>query len=217
MGLLDLVLPPACGGCGTYGTALCRACRERMRPLSRAEDRFFAPDPAAVVGEAFVVALAAFGHRDETQRLLRRLKYGGGRRLADPLAAGALPAFRRLLATSGPAPLVPVPLHHARERERGYNQAHLLAVALARRTGLPISPALVRERATVRQHGLDRATRMRNLRDAMALRPPPGPMPEAVILVDDILTTGATFEASAAILRTAGVARVYGFAIAREV
>jgi ComF family protein len=217
MGLLDLVLPPACGGCGAYGTPLCGACRERLRSLSRIEDRFFAPDPAVVVGERFVVAIAAFAHRDEVQRVLRKLKYGGGRRLADPLAARAMPALRRLLTVSGVAPLVPVPLHRSRERERGYNQAQLLAAAIAHRAELPVWPGLVRDRPTERQHGLDRATRMRNLHDAMAVRPPPGPVPRSVILVDDILTTGATFEASGAVLASAGVEHIYGFAIAREV
>ena len=194
-----------------------------LRPLN-ADDGFLAPDPGVVVGEAFVLAVAAFAHRDEAQRILRRLKYGGGQRVAEPLARQALPALRRLLAVSGDAPLVPVPLHRVRQRDRGYNQAHLLAAALARRAGLGVWPALVRRRPTERQHGLDRATRLRNLRHAMAFLPPSaaatagaGGQPASVILVDDILTTGATFEACAVILREAGIETVYGFAMAREV
>lgn len=178
-----------------------------------------AADPGIVIGEAMVLATAAFAHRDEAQRIVRRLKYGGGRRLAEPLTWEAMPTFRRLLSVTGAAPLVPVPLHHARKRDRGYNQADLLAGALARRAGLDVWPALARSRPTVRQHGLDRAARMQNLRDAMAFRPPADATapPHSVILVDDILTTGATFEACAVILRASGVAAVYGFAVVREV
>jgi ComF family protein len=113
-------------------------------------------------------------------------------------------------------------LHRSRQRDRGYNQAELLARELGRRTGLRVWPALERVRATQRQHSLDRATRLRNLSRAMELstvRPPTdaqGAMP-TVLLVDDILTTGATLEACAVILRAAGVPSVYGFAVAREV
>jgi len=220
--LIDLVLPPACAGCGRYGAAICPVCRTSLRPLASAADSFLAPDPSVVIGDALILAMAAFAHRDAAQRILRRLKYGGGRRLAGPLAELALPALNRLLAISGPAALVPVPLHRSRQRDRGYNQAELLARELARRTGLIVWPALVRRRATQRQHGLDRATRLRNLSQAMELSVVPlppgahGGMPTAV-LVDDILTTGATQEACAVILRTAGVTAVYGFAVAREV
>ena len=221
MGVLELLLPPSCAGCGRYGEILCARCQTRLRPLT-ADDGFLAPDPGVVVGETFVLAVAAFAHRDEAQRILRRLKYGGGQRVADPLARLAVPALGRLLAVSGNAPLMPVPLHRFRQRDRGYNQADLLAAALARRARLDVWPALVRSRPTERQHGLDRATRMRNLRHAMTFRPPaPAPSgagwPASVILVDDILTTGATFEACAGILRDAGVGTVYGFAMAREV
>jgi ComF family protein len=215
VGLLEVLLPPSCAGCGRYGDAICAACRSALRRPWDPADRFIAPDPGVVVGEAFVVAVAAFAHRDKAQRIIRKLKYGGGRRLAEPLARRARPAFRRLLEVSGPAPLVPVPLHRSRERDRGYNQAHLLARALGRQAELPVRPLLVRRRATERQHGLDRATRVRNLRDAMAVVA--GPAPPVVILVDDILTTGATFEACAVILREAGAEAVYGFALAREV
>jgi ComF family protein len=221
MGLLDVLLPPSCAGCGRYGESICAVCRSILRPLSNGSDLFLAADPGVVVGEALVLAAAAFAHRDEAQRILRRLKYGGGRRLAAPLAREALPAFRRLLAITGPVPLVPVPLHRTRQRDRGFNQADLLARELGRLVRAPVWPAISRHRATERQHGLDRATRLRNLRDAMAFEPPASPSPAlhptTVILVDDILTTGATFEACAVILRAAGVPEVYGFAIAREV
>jgi ComF family protein len=221
VGLLELLLPPSCAGCNRYGEILCPQCRAGLQPLT-AKDGFLAPDPGVVVGDAFVLAVAAFAHRDEAQRILRRLKYGGGRRVAEPLARQAAPALRRLLTVSGDAPLVPVPLHRMRQRDRGYNQADLLAAALGRRARLGVWPALVRRRPTERQHGLDRATRLRNLRHAMAFHPPAPPAgkvspPASVILVDDILTTGATFEACAVILREAGIGTVYGFAIAREV
>ena len=217
-----MLLPPSCAGCGRYGTVICPGCRASLRPLGLAGDRFLAPDPSLVVGDALILGLAAYAHRDAAQRILRRLKYGGGRRLAGPLAEMALPALRRLLAVTGPATLVPVPLHRSRQRDRGYNQAELLATELARRAGVTVWPALVRRRATERQHGLDRATRLRNLRQAMALsavRPPEGIQAggPTVVLVDDILTTGATLEACAVILRASGIQAVYGFAVAREV
>jgi predicted amidophosphoribosyltransferase len=79
-----------------------------------------------------------------------------------------------------------------------------------------VADVLVRERATTQQHRLDRAARLRNLREAFAIRPGARPPPVA-ILVDDILTTSATLEACAAVLRDAGTSRVLGFAVAREV
>ena len=220
MGVLQLLLPPACAGCGRYGAALCDRCRTSL-PLLSAPADLLAPDPGVVVGDAVTLSLAAFAHRDATQHILRRRKYGGARHLAAPLAHLASPALRRLLEISGPAVLVPVPLHAERRRERGYNQAELLATALAGRAGLPLWLALTRRRATVRQHALDRASRIRNLTEVMALA---GPLPpalaageSAVIIVDDILTTGATMEACARVLQEAGVGSVFGFVIAREI
>ena len=173
-----------------------------------------------LVGDACSVAVAAFAHEEAIQGVLRRLKYGSGARLATPLADLALPALRKLLKETGSAVLVPIPLHEERRRDRGYNQAALLAQRLAQRTETALWSGLTRRRATARQHGLDRVTRLRNLRDAMAIgrAPPPTALAQmTVVLVDDILTTGATLEASAGVLRAAGVNAVYGFAIAREV
>jgi len=216
MGLLELLLPPACAGCGRYGAMLCRACVAELRPAGNPHDRFAASDPGVFPGEAFELAVAAFEHSGPARRALQRLKYGGARRLAVPLAAAAAPSLVRLQQVAGAAPLVPVPVHPARLRQRGYNQAALLAMALGRIAGLPVMEILARRRPTVRQHGLGRAARLHNLAGAFAARPDAS-IPASAILVDDILTTSATLEACARALRDAGAERVFGFAFAREV
>lgn len=215
MSLLELLLPSACAGCGRYGELLCDKCRTSLTPASRAGDCFLAADGGWVVGESFEVAAAAFAYHGPLRRALQRLKYVGARKVASPLAEAAVPALGRLVAISGRLPLTAIPLHPERERVRGYNQAALLADALGRATHLPRSDLVLRARATTRQHHLDRAGRLRNLRGAFALasaaRPPP-----AVILVDDILTTSATLDACASVLLEAGCEHVFGFTIARE-
>lgn len=215
MALVDLFLPPACAGCGRYGADLCRSCRASLRPASQLRDRFLAADPAVVVGDELELAIAAFAYEGALRRALSRLKYGGAARLARPLAHAALPVLRRLLLVTGPAHLTPVPVHADRQRQRGYNQAALLAAALAELTRTPVADLLVRPRPTTQQHRLDRAARLRNLRDAFALRPTARP-PPTIVLVDDILTTSATLEACAAVLRAHGADRVVGVAVARE-
>jgi ComF family protein len=185
-----------------------------------------APDPGAfvvadagvVMGSALVLGIGALAFDGPVRSALSRLKYAGASRVAGPLASVAGPAFDRLLLVSGPAALVPVPVHPERRRQRGYNQASLLAAALARRRGLAVVELLERRAATVQQHRLDRAARLANLRDAIAVRAGVSlPVPPVAIVVDDILTTSATLEACASVLVAAGVGAVYGFAVAREV
>jgi ComF family protein len=216
MRLIDVVLPPACGGCGRYGQLLCEGCQAGLRPASNQLDRFLATDAGLVVGESLELARAAFVYDGPMRRTLSRLKYGGAARLARPLAESAAPALQGLIALAGPATLVPVPVHADRLRQRGYNQAALLAAELARILRLPLAEVLVRRRPTTQQHRLDRVARLRNLRGAFALAPGARP-PPTVVLVDDILTTSATLEACAGVLRDAGADRVMGFAVAREI
>ncbi len=216
MALLDVLLPASCAGCGGYGSLLCDACRSSFRAASPTAVTFVQADPAIVVGEALTLAIAAFRFEGALRRSLSRLKYGGAPGVAGPLARAAAPALRQLLDITGPATLVPVPVHVERLRRRGYNQAGLLGRVLAREARLPMRDCLVRARATTRQHGLDRAARLRNLREAFAVRPGARP-PPTVIVVDDILTTAATLEACSGVLLAAGSQTVYGFAIGREV
>jgi ComF family protein len=216
MGLLEVLLPPSCAGCGRYGHLLCGTCLAQFQHASSPDDRFAGPDPGTLVGDALELAAASFVHAGNLRRALQRLKYGGSGSIAEPLAAAAAPALEALTRVCGPLPLVPVPVHAARQRQRGYNQAALLASALGSRAGLPVLDILERRRSTARQHGLGKAARLHNLRGAFALRDGARSPPMA-ILVDDILTTSATLESCARVLRETGAVAVYGFSIAREV
>jgi ComF family protein len=216
MRLLELLLPSSCAGCGRFGHVVCGDCLAGFRTPARVDDRFTAADPGLLVGDALELAVAAFAHGGSLRRALQRLKYGGSAQIAVPLARAAVPALEALTRMCGPLPLVPVPVHAARQRQRGYNQAALLARELGSELGLPVVEILERRRATVRQHGLGKAARLHNLRGAFALRHG-ARTPSRLILVDDILTTSATLESCAQVLRDAGAASVYGFAIAREV
>jgi ComF family protein len=143
---------------------------------------------------------------------IQRLKYARRRALADTL--GQLLAERYPFAPT--ALLVPVPLHLSRLRERGFNQAVLLAHRLGRARGLRVaSRALVRTRATRSQPGLAAADRRANLAGAFTLRPDAAVAGHEVVLIDDVLTTGATADACATVLRAAGAERVDVYTVGR--
>jgi len=173
------------------------------------------PDPGVVVGDEMEVAIAVFAFAGMLRRALSRLKYGGAAALARPLAHAASPHLVDLARLLSGAVLVPVPVHVERLRQRGYNQAALLARHLAPPLGVEVADCLERRRPTTQQHRLNRAQRLRNLQEAFAMRVG-ARAPPLALLVDDILTTSATLEACAGVLREAGAKRVLGLAIARE-
>ena len=157
-------------------------------------------------------AHAALRYAAPVDRLLPRFKFhrdlAAGRLLAELMAA-------RFAALPRPDALLPVPLHHGRLRRRGYDQALELARPLAHALELPLLPgALRRVRATRPQSELDAAARARNLRGAFMVDAATS-LPAHVVLVDDVMTTGATLYAAARALRGAGVARVGAWVCAR--
>jgi ComF family protein len=191
MRLLDLVAPaapPVCVACGGWAGAaepLCRVCREQMTWLSaEAVDGVWAP--VAYAGPARAVVAA--------------LKFRGAVRVADAMAA-AVVAGAPVGWLSAESVLVPVPLHAARRRRRGFNQAERLAWAVGRRTGVDVSDILVRGGSRATQMGRGREERLAGISGSVAVR---GRAPAPVVLVDDVVTTGATLSAAAAALRSAG-------------
>ena len=160
--------------------------------------------PAGLVGVRSAVWLDA-----GARRAVHLLKYEGWWRLSDAMAA----PMRRLLSTSAPLTLVPIPLGATRLRARGYNQSAVLARALGLLLGAPVlERALRRRRDTRTQTALTPEERRANLSGAFVAvgRPPRNP-----VLVDDVFTTGATLVEAAAALMAAGAATVGGVTFAR--
>ena len=220
MRLADLLVPlapPLCAACGGVAGAaepLCGGCRTRLHWLG--------PAPLEAAG---VAVWAPVAYEGPARALVRALKFGGAwaaaETMAAQIAANAPPELAGAAASAEPlrapvpaeAPvLVPVPLHARRLRRRGYDQAALLARALAARTGLETSACLTRSGSAGAQVGRGRADRLAGPPGAIRAR---GPVPSRAVLVDDVVTTGGTFAACAAALRAAGTAAVTALAYAR--
>lgn len=203
--IVSLIAPPLCWSCGAAwraGDPLCAACRGSLRRL-----------PAEQVELAGVALWAPLAYEGAARALVRGLKYRGACALAGPMAAqmaaNAPPGVLHARAT-----LVPVPLHPARLRSRGFNQAERLAAALADRAGIASCDCLERRGASTRQVGRDREERLAGQPGAVVLGPG-RPVPGNVLLVDDVATTGATLAACAATLLCAGAHSVRAVTFAR--
>lgn len=191
--LLSIASPPRCMACDELARdALCASCARSLRGA-----------PARAV--AGVPLVAAVRYEPPIDGVIHRFKYSGRPDLARELAS-LWPAALDLAGSL----LVPVPLHPRRLAERGYNQAALLASAVARRHGgSVIARALVRRRHTEQQARLARAERLSNLHGAFEVARSGRLAMRRVVLVDDVVTTGATAAACVAALERAG-ARVAG-------
>lgn len=220
--LLNLLFPPRCVACQQSGDWLCPACQQGIQ--------FVKPPVCPLCGQATALprlcrscrrdpphidGIRAVGYLEGTLRTaVHRFKYSNIRPLTVQL--GRL-LNRYLRDNQLPADVVvPVPLHPDRLKERGYNQAALLAKEMVKGLDLPVAEeALVRSRITVPQVGLTARQRRENVEGAFCCTDT-SLEGRRVLLIDDVCTTGATLEACSIALRPVGVASVWGLVLARE-
>ena len=212
---LDAALPADCVGCGAEGPPICARCVPAL------DARLASPAGVAIglpgdVPEPLLQLEWCAPFHGVVRSALRAIKYQGEQRLADPL--GRAVARRWAAVGVGAELVINVPVHRDRERQRGYDQAALIAHHAADQLRLPFAPVLNRARATVAQFDLDRRDRATNVRDAFVVDPRNGIVVRGrwVLLVDDVVTTGATLAACAAALEDAGVLGVSAITVARE-
>ncbi len=219
--LLDLLFPARCVSCYRIGESLCSHCRSQIQfvtppfcprcshPLkSHAEA---CPNCRAYPLHLTHVRAVGF-HEGALREAIHALKYKRRTDVAVPLAALLQ---RQLLRTEQDVDLITaVPLHPDRQRQRGYNQAEILARELAPRVGLPYLDGMKRIRPTADQIGLDVAMRHENVRAAFAADQTAF-RGRHVLIVDDVCTTGATLDACAVALLAQGASRIYGLTVAR--
>jgi ComF family protein len=220
---MDLLLPPACMACAEpvrEPLSLCADCWSALPAITGARcDQCGVPLPLAQQADAlcfgcrhepppFTRAAAPFLYQGPARQIILRFK-NGKERWADTMAAAM---HRTAPGLSTPETLlVPVPLHRWRIARRGYNQSLLLARALARLGGADVAVDwLIRVKNTPVSRGMTRAQRQRNVTGAFRVRPDKAAHLKGrrVLLVDDVLTTGATASACARVLRRAGAASV---------
>jgi competence protein ComFC len=207
---IDIVFPRSCAGCGDGPWPFCGVCADALVPLEPPWCRRCGRPSAVDVDRcrdcppASVTSIrSAFAYRGPAREAVHRLKFSGWRGVGEALAAA--------LAALGPPPadaVTWVPLARRRRAERGFDQARVLAQALARELDLPAVAFVRRTRVTSPQSRRTRAERLRAMEGAFT-HIPRRPPPPRLLLVDDVLTTGATASACAAALLGAGAREIH--------
>ncbi len=221
--LLDAVFPIECVGCGNSGGLICASCLENLTVLNTpyceicaTPGDFARCQPCTESKRWFDGVRAPYRYAGPMRQAILALKYGGIRagstQLADLLAA---------YLKTNPMPgsvVMPVPMHRSRLRERGYNQAELLASRVASQCDLAYQhAALVRTRLIDPQAGIaDPGGRVANVSGSVAVADGTNVSGMEIILIDDVATTGSTLEECAATLKRAGARSVWCLTLARS-
>jgi competence protein ComFC len=228
---VSLLYPPVCTICARSvraGEYLCNQCDAKaIRIVAPFCQKCSEPFEGSITSEFtcancahrtiyFDAAVSAYRGRGIVREIIHEFKYGRQIHLRHLVARWLQAALddERIRGSRFDI-IIPVPLHATRQRERGFNQASLLAASLSAQTSIPSKPVLERVRYTTTQTALDRSERMENLHNAFRLRKNANVRGLRVLLIDDVLTTGSTLSECARVLKRAGALSVHAATAAR--
>lgn len=220
-GGLDLVFParcPVCDEAAPFPELICPACRNAFVAVSGArcqkcgkhveDEREEYCRGCRIIMHQFDRGMGLFTY-ESVAKSMYRFKYAGRREYARYYGEEIVRRLGRFIRVWKPDALVPVPVHYTRKRERGYNQAEVLAKVIGGKMGIPVEGRLIRRvRKTLPQKLLGDRERQNNLKRAFKIDRNDVKL-KTVIIIDDIYTTGSTVDACAAALKCAGVKKVY--------
>jgi len=227
--VLDLVFPPRCVSCASFGPFICNGCLAAITSADAPRCPVcWMPTPrrtgetspgrvcarCTAIRPSFTAVRSVFVYQGAAREAVHALKFRGLSAIASVMATHMA---QRLVEWRPPIDsIVPVPLAGSRRRQRGYNQSELLAKELSRLTAVPLAPrALIRPHSSSPQYRLaDRDERRRNV--SVAFRPGKRVPQGSVLLVDDVITTGATLDACSRVLLKAGAGPVFALTFAGE-
>lgn len=214
--LLGLFFPISCLGCGADDQFVCSSCLQKIK-LRRFNESW-----EKLVYDDYLdrVFIASWYEQELVQKMIVNAKYKGQKDLLKILSSLVADFAREtdLFSYLGKdIVLLPLPLHPRRLRERGYNQSFLLAKGISDCFSLPLDVGLLkRRRYTKHQTDLSQEKRKENLRGAFSINKKIKILPRRVLLVDDVVTTGASLNEAAKVLKQAGVEKVYALVIAKN-
>lgn len=202
--LLDLIFPPRCLSCGELGSYLCEECVYDLRFYTE-------PLQIDVKHPSLHSMFACCAYADGARNLVKALKYKS--------ASVVVATIAQLMVEHIPFPddidfFVPIPLHKQRERDRGFNQAYVLAKQLGKWLHIPVQQVIHRSRKTSPQAELNREERLTHLRGAFIVVDESIVRGKVIAVVDDVATTGTTLNEVAKVLKKTGVKKVYGVVFA---
>ena len=217
---LDFVYPPFCLLCGTYldikEELVCRSCWQSLPLLKK---------PCMPVVNLHILSggtawfdrsIAVYEYSPSVQELIHHFKYFGMQHLAKDLGQNVAEGIIQQNLIGEIDAFIPVPLHSQRIRERGYNQAELLAKEMAKLCGVPCwKSILLRTRYTQPQAAMNREERRSNIQGAFSIKDGSKIDKARIALVDDVLTTGSTMNECAHVLRQAGASSVISVTVVR--
>lgn len=222
--ILSFFFPTHCLGCDSPGEWFCEPCHQSSQLSTGLDYCQLCGRAVSIAGElcsfhqteSGLTGLLSYGNyqAEPIRQAINLAKYHGAWAGLSPLAERAWLARWQHLPNQQWTTIIPLTLDARRQRARGFNQSHFLAQVLSRHLGAPISRQMRRSRKTAQQVGLNRADRHRNMANVFAWQ---GPRLQGhVILVDDVVTTGATLSSAAWALKGAGAESVWACTLAYE-